>query len=123
MTGGVEGDGEVDAVIAGRIILLPLLLAKGLEFDTVIAVDAFAGAAKGTAADRRRLYLCATRALHSLTFVEGDALPEVYKTGSGIDENRIEKEPEFSGSFLMVCDRRYSASSFSISSRCGLMPS
>ena len=78
-TEGLQVLDSPDAVISGQIILLPLLLAKGLEFDSVIAVDAFASAAKGTAADRRRLYLCATRALHSLTFVEGDALPEVYK--------------------------------------------
>ena len=68
-----------DQIISGRIILLPLLLSKGLEFDTVIAVDVFARAAKGTAADRRRLYLCATRALHSLTFVEREPLPERYR--------------------------------------------
>ena len=78
-TEGLQVLDSPDQVIGGRVILLPLLLAKGLEFDRVIAVDAFACAAKGTAADRRRLYLCATRALHSLTFVEGDVLPEVYK--------------------------------------------
>ncbi len=83
-TEGLQVLDSPDAVIAGRIILLPLLLAKGLEFDTVIAVDAFACAAKGTAADRRRLYLCATRALHSLTFVEGDALPEAYKAAESL---------------------------------------
>ncbi|MBQ3094904.1 MAG: UvrD-helicase domain-containing protein [Clostridia bacterium] len=85
-TKGLQVLDSPDAVIAGRIILLPLLLAKGLEFDTVIAVDAFAGAAKGTAADRRRLYLCATRALHSLTFVEREPLPEIYREAEGLME-------------------------------------
>ncbi|MBR3691926.1 MAG: ATP-binding domain-containing protein [Clostridia bacterium] len=81
-TEGLQVLDSPDQVISGRVILLPLLLAKGLEFDRVIAVDAFAHSRKGTAEDRRRLYLCATRALHSLTFVEGDALPEVYKAAA-----------------------------------------
>lgn len=58
-----------------RVVIMPLLLAKGLEFDAVILFDCIHGNEKD-ANMRRKVYLGCTRALHELYFVERDVLPD-----------------------------------------------
>lgn len=48
------------------MVVLPVYLAKGLEFDAVIIHDA-SGTAYGAESERKLLYTACTRALHSLT--------------------------------------------------------
>jgi DNA helicase-2/ATP-dependent DNA helicase PcrA len=64
--------------LGGKIVVLPLLLAKGLEFDAVVAVNLMrdGGAA---AACRRTAYLAGSRALHMLYYVNDAPLPELYR--------------------------------------------
>jgi len=68
--GAVEFDDPLD--------LVPASLAKGLEFDHVVLLEP-AGVVAGEA-DRmtglRRLYVCLTRAVTSLTVLHTDDLPE-----------------------------------------------
>ena len=61
--------------LSGRLVVLPLLLAKGLEFDAVILVDLI-HSGKDAPNPRRRLYLGCTRALHELYILESGQLPE-----------------------------------------------
>lgn len=56
-----------------RIIVLPLVYSKGLEFDAVIACDFMQGNADERFASK--MYLACTRALHELYFVEEQELP------------------------------------------------
>ena len=56
-----------------RIIVLPLVYSKGLEFDAVIACDFMQEATGDSFASS--LYLACTRALHELYFVEEKELP------------------------------------------------
>ena len=68
---GAEED--VDA----RLDLVPATLAKGLEFDHVIVVEP-ASIVRGEADERtglRRLYVCLTRAVSTLTVVHTEPLP------------------------------------------------
>lgn len=65
----VSPDDELD----GRIVILPLRLAKGLEFDAVVLVNMVN---PGSADLRRRVYLGCTRALHELYLLEGQGLPD-----------------------------------------------
>ena len=60
-------------------MILPLLYAKGLEFDAVVAVDCFAANQSGSSDARRAVYLTCTRALHELTFLESQPLPNAYR--------------------------------------------
>lgn len=58
-----------------RVIIMPLILTKGLEFDAVIV----SGCISGNADINRlasQMYLACTRALHELYFVEKGKLPE-----------------------------------------------
>lgn len=58
-----------------RIVIIPLFLAKGLEFDAVILFGCiYANEHKPNF--RRKVYLGCTRALHELYFVERDVLPD-----------------------------------------------
>lgn len=59
-----------------RIIVLPLVYSKGLEFDAVITCDFMKEASGDSFAGS--LYLACTRALHELYLVEGEELPEEY---------------------------------------------
>lgn len=52
----------------GGLLVVPLHLAKGLEFDAVVVADAGAGA-YARAWDRRALYAACTRPLHALSLV------------------------------------------------------
>lgn len=57
-----------------RIVILPLRLAKGLEFDAVVLVNMVSDAL-GRADLRRKVYLGCTRALHELYLLEDQGLP------------------------------------------------
>ena len=61
--------------LKGRLVILPLLLAKGLEFDAVILFNCIYANEKN-AHIRRKIYLGCTRALHELYFVERAPLPD-----------------------------------------------
>lgn len=60
--------------LEGRVVILPLLLAKGLEFDAVILLDCVTDSRK-LPGFYRRVYLGCTRALHELYLVEREKLP------------------------------------------------
>jgi len=77
----VLGDEPVDAAeveFDTQLDVVPASLAKGLEFDHVVLLEP-AGIVDGEA-DRmtglRRLYVCLTRAVTSLTVLHTEALPE-----------------------------------------------
>lgn len=64
-----------DDEIKGRLVIIPLLLAKGLEFDAVILF----GCVQANEANdhlRRKIYLGCTRALHELYLIENGPLPD-----------------------------------------------
>ena len=61
-------------VAAGRITLIPVTLAKGLEFDHVIVVEP-AEIAAAEERGLRRLYVALTRAVSRLTVLHSQALP------------------------------------------------
>lgn len=68
------------------IVVLPIYLAKGLEFDAVIIHDA-GSETYGAETDRKLLYTACTRALHSLTlYYSGELTPLV--AGEGLCEHR-----------------------------------
>ena len=50
------------------VFLLPIYMAKGLEFDAVILCDVSQGVYEGEE-DRRLLYVACTRALHRLSLI------------------------------------------------------
>jgi DNA helicase-2/ATP-dependent DNA helicase PcrA len=54
---------------AGGLVVLPVHLAKGLEFDAVVVAGADDAHYSGGEFDGRLLYVAATRALHALEFV------------------------------------------------------
>jgi DNA helicase IV len=66
--------GEPGAESAGRLTLVPVTLAKGLEFDHVILVEP-ARIATGEAYGLRRLYVALTRAVSRLTVFHAEPLP------------------------------------------------
>lgn len=71
---GVLGETD-DALEAERLVCVPASLAKGLEFDTVVAVEP----SRIVAAEPRglhRLYVVLTRAVSALHVVHAEPLPE-----------------------------------------------
>ncbi len=66
----VSPDDQLD----GKLVILPLPLAKGLEFDAVILLNAIS-ANRGAPDFRRKAYLGCTRALHELYLLESQELP------------------------------------------------
>jgi DNA helicase IV len=69
------GDGsKPDTGSAGRLTLVPVTLAKGLEFDHVILVEP-GKIATGEAYGLRRLYVALTRAVSRLTVFHAEPLP------------------------------------------------
>lgn len=64
-----------DDEMRSRLVVIPLLLAKGLEFDAVILFNCI-DSNKGNGHMRRKVYLGCTRALHELYFVEREELPD-----------------------------------------------
>ena len=62
----------------GEVCILPVSLAKGLEFDTVIVVDVTNEKySKDSILDMKLLYVALTRALHELEILHEDNLCEV----------------------------------------------
>jgi len=60
---------------AGRLVVVPVSLAKGLEFDHVIVVEP-ARIAGAEARGLHRLYVALTRAVSRLTVLHSEPLPE-----------------------------------------------
>ena len=65
--------------VDSRVDLVPAALAKGLEFDHVVLVEpaAIAAAEADVETGLRRLYVCLTRAVTSLTVVHAEPLPDL----------------------------------------------
>ena len=71
-------DGSVDGLAAGGLLVVPVTLAKGLEFDHVIVVEPGRIAA-AEARGLHRLYVALTRAVSRLTVLHTGPLPvEIY---------------------------------------------
>jgi superfamily I DNA/RNA helicase len=70
---GVLGADEPD----GAVDVVPATLAKGLEFDHVVLLEpaALVAAEPDRATGLRRLYVCLTRAVTSLTVLHAEPLP------------------------------------------------
>lgn len=68
---------DPDDELASPVVLLPLLLSKGLEFDAVFLVGGFQDSGNAIS-DRRRAYLGCTRALHELYILDTAPLPGCY---------------------------------------------
>jgi len=72
---GEPDDGaKPDTGSEGRLTLVPVTLAKGLEFDHVILVEP-GKIATGEAYGLRRLYVALTRAVSRLTVFHAEPLP------------------------------------------------
>jgi DNA helicase-2/ATP-dependent DNA helicase PcrA len=70
----------------GGVSVLPVYLAKGLEFDAVVLVDADAAHYERTMQDAKLLYVGCTRALHTLTVIySGELSPLLH----GIPEELV----------------------------------
>jgi DNA helicase IV len=67
-------DGSVDALASGGLLVVPVTLAKGLEFDHVIVVEPGRIAA-AEARGLHRLYVALTRAVSRLTVLHAEPLP------------------------------------------------
>jgi DNA helicase IV len=65
---------DEDALEAGRLVCVPASLAKGLEFDTVVAVEP-AHVVAAEPRGLRRLYLVLTRAVTALHVIHAEPLP------------------------------------------------
>ncbi|EEM05311.1 DNA helicase UvrD [Bacillus pseudomycoides] len=73
----------------GGISVVPVYLAKGLEFDAVLLIDADEVHYKGTKHDAKLLYVGCTRSLHDLRiFYSGEASPLI----QGIQEEFYERK-------------------------------
>ena len=57
------------ALPATGVVIVPLAIAKGLEFDHVVVADADAGTYPDTPVARRRLYTAVSRAMHRVTLL------------------------------------------------------
>ena len=64
-----------------RILIMPLVLTKGLEYDAVLVCGRIKSShgRKALTQQAGELYLACTRALHELVFVEEMELPDDYK--------------------------------------------
>jgi DNA helicase IV len=67
-------DGSVDGLASGGLVVVPVTLAKGLEFDHVIVVEPGRIAA-AEARGLHRLYVALTRAVSRLTVLHTEPLP------------------------------------------------
>ena len=63
-----------DFAYRGGVIVLPVALAKGLEFDAAVVVDADSATYGPSAFDARLLYVALTRALHALRVIWAGSL-------------------------------------------------
>ena len=59
------------------VMVLPIYMTKGLEFDTVLLMDPSKDAYPKNDANAKLLYVAATRALHELTIVYNKSLSEL----------------------------------------------
>jgi hypothetical protein len=66
------------ADVAERLTLVPVTLAKGLEFDHVIVVEP-AAIARAEARGLQRLYVALTRAVSRLTILHAEPLPDLLR--------------------------------------------
>ena len=73
-------DGSVDALASGGLLVVPVTLAKGLEFDHVIVVEPGRIAA-AEARGLHRLYVALTRAVSRLTVLHAEPLPALLARG------------------------------------------
>ena len=71
-------DGAAAADAAERLTLVPVTLAKGLEFDHVIVVEP-AAIARAEARGLQRLYVALTRAVSRLTILHAEPLPDLLR--------------------------------------------
>ena len=71
-TGGTGGE------TGPRLTLVPVTLAKGLEFDHVIVVEP-AAIAQAEARGLQRLYVALTRAVSRLTILHAEPLPALLR--------------------------------------------
>jgi len=67
-------DGSVDRLASGGLVVVPVTLVKGLEFDHVIVVEPGRIAA-AEARGLHRLYVALTRAVSRLTVLHAEPLP------------------------------------------------
>ena len=67
-----------DREMKKKIMIIPAMFSKGLEFDTVIAVNC-AVSAENERIDRNMLYLICTRALHNLYIIADGQLPPTFE--------------------------------------------
>ena len=77
---GASSDGASDdrARAAGRLTVVPVTLAKGLEFDHVVLVEP-GRIASGEAYGLRRLYVALTRAVSRLTVLYAEPIPSALR--------------------------------------------
>lgn len=77
-TGGIggEGAGRTAGDARARLVIVPVTLAKGLEFDHVIVVEPARIANGGDRVGLRRLYVALTRAVSRLCVLHAEPLPE-----------------------------------------------
>ena len=73
-------DGSVDGLAGGGLVVVPVTLAKGLEFDHVIVVEPGRIAA-AEARGLHRLYVALTRAVSRLTVLHAEPLPALLARG------------------------------------------
>jgi DNA helicase-2/ATP-dependent DNA helicase PcrA len=67
---------DTDADFRGKVLIVPVYLSKGLEFDGAVVVDVDAGTYADTEDDTRLLYVAITRPLHYLYVLwQGQASP------------------------------------------------
>lgn len=69
--------GERDSLPDGGVVVLPLALAKGLEFDSVVIADASPRVFPATDLARRRLYTAISRATRHVTILANGELTEL----------------------------------------------
>lgn len=72
------GQTEEETDFEKGVMVLPIHLTKGLEFDAVILMDPSAQAYKETEGDAKLLYVAVTRALHELHIVYEEALSGLF---------------------------------------------
>jgi superfamily I DNA/RNA helicase len=76
--GGLEFSVLNGGELPSRLTLVPVTLAKGLEYDHVILVEP-AEIATGETYGLRRLYVALTRAVSRLTVIHVEPLPEALR--------------------------------------------
>jgi DNA helicase IV len=71
-----KGSGAEDSGVESRLLVVPVTMAKGLEYDhVVLAEPARIAGASGETYGLRRLYVALTRAVSRLTVLHAEALP------------------------------------------------